>query len=379
MKKKIVWVVLILVVLLLILFFIFPELFDSRVFYSGEDESMTKEQELISQKKPLAPVLLPLDTVAYDVKMLAIANNPPPKLSTTKVVKDPKTGKETTITIEPKPAPLNIWPVKTVYPTVGAILPFKRVVAYYGNLYSKKMGVLGEYPEAEMLRRLDVEVKKWEAADPETPVLPALHYIAVVAQGSAGKDGKYRARMPGAEIEKVLAIAEKINAIIFLDIQVGLSTLRAEVPLLEKYFKMPNVHLGVDPEFSMKTGARPGKVVGTLDATDINFAANYLAKVVRENNLPPKILVVHRYTQKMLTNYKNIKPLPEVQIVVHMDGWGGKSRKAGTYRNFIYPEPVQFAGFKLFYKNDTWQEDKLMMTPDEILKLQPKPVYIQYQ
>src|SRR3989338_7364080 len=106
MKKKIVWVVLILVVLLLILFFIFPELFDSRVFYSGEDESMTKEQELISQKKPLAPVLLPLDTVAYDVKMLAIANNPPPKLSTTKVVKDPKTGKETTITIEPKPAPL---------------------------------------------------------------------------------------------------------------------------------------------------------------------------------------------------------------------------------------------------------------------------------
>src|SRR3989338_5669577 len=204
MKKKIVWVVLILVVLLLILFFIFPELFDSRVFYSGEDESMTKEQELISQKKPLAPVLLPLDTVAYDVKMLAIANNPPPKLSTTKVVKDPKTGKETTITIEPKPAPLNIWPVKTVYPTVGAILPFKRVVAYYGNLYSKKMGVLGEYPEAEMLRRLDVEVKKWEAADPETPVLPALHYIAVVAQGSAGKDGKYRARMPGAEIEKIL-------------------------------------------------------------------------------------------------------------------------------------------------------------------------------
>ena len=36
------------------------------------------------------------------------------------------------------------WPVKTVYPNAGAILPFKRIIAYYGNLYSKRMGVLGE-------------------------------------------------------------------------------------------------------------------------------------------------------------------------------------------------------------------------------------------
>jgi len=39
------------------------------------------------------------------------------------------------------------WPVKnTPYPLNGAILPFKRVVAFYGNLYSKKMGILGELP-----------------------------------------------------------------------------------------------------------------------------------------------------------------------------------------------------------------------------------------
>jgi hypothetical protein len=53
------------------------------------------------------------------------------------------------------------WPVRTAYPVAGAILPFKRIVAYYGNLYSKKMGILGEYPPDEMLRRLNVEVKKW--------------------------------------------------------------------------------------------------------------------------------------------------------------------------------------------------------------------------
>ena len=52
------------------------------------------------------------------------------------------------------------WPAKTAYPNPGAILPFKRIVAYYGNLYSKNMGVLGEYPPDEMLKRLKVELKK---------------------------------------------------------------------------------------------------------------------------------------------------------------------------------------------------------------------------
>ena len=139
------------------------------------------------------------------------------------------------------------------------------------------------------------------------------------------------------------------------------------------------MHLGVDPEFSMKTGIRPGKIVGTLDATDINFTTNYLAKIVKENNLPPKILIVHRYTQKMLTNYKDIKPLPEVQIVVHMDGWGGAAKKIGTYTHFIYPEPIQFTGFKLFYKNDVLGPGTTLMTPKDLLKLNPQPIYIQYQ
>ena len=356
-----------------VLFFVVPEFSVVGMSYDRNDETVE------SVKKVTTSVIPPLDTVAYDKKLNILANNPPPPLPTTKIVKDPQTGEETLVTVEAKPAPLNLWPVKTVYPKAGAILPFKRIVAYYGNLYSKKMGALGEYPEDEMLQRLNVEVKKWEEADPDTPVVSALHYIAVVAQGSAGADGKYRLRMPDSEIQKVLQIAEKINAIVFLDIQVGFSTLQTEVPLLEKYLKLPNVHLGVDPEFSMKTGIRPGKIVGTLDAEDINFTANYLAKIVKENNLTPKVLVVHRYTQKMLTNYKAIKLLPEVQIVMHMDGWGEVAKKIGTYQQFIYPEPVQFTGFKLFYKNDILEKGTVLVTPEELLKLRPQPIYIQYQ
>ncbi len=346
-----------------------------KVTYSKETEKKSvfnKIEEALSIKKEV--VVPVLDKEDYDKRMLTLANNPPPPPP--KTVTDPNTGAVTTVT---PPAPSYLWPKKTVYPNVGAILPFKRIIAYYGNLYSTKMGVLGQYPEAEMLRRLDIEVKKWEAADPETPVQPALHYIAVVAQGSAGADGKYRARMPDSEIDKVLAIADKIGAIVFLDIQVGFSTVPIEVPRLEKYLKMPNVHLGLDPEFSMKSGIRPGKVVGTMDATDINFAAEYLAKLVKENNLPPKILIVHRYTQKMMTNYRAMLPLPEVQIIIHMDGWGGKAKKINTFKQFVYKEPVQFAGFKLFYKNDVLEPNTTLFSPAELLKLSPKPIYIQYQ
>lgn len=164
-----------------------------------------------------------------------------------------------------------------------------------------------------------------------------------------------------------------------MDIQLGFSKTEIEVPLLEKYLKLPNVHLGIDPEFSMKGDIRPGKVVGTLDAADINFASNYLANIVKENKLTPKILIIHRYTQKMVTNYQLIKTPPEVQFIMHMDGWGGQAKKINTYQQFVYKEPVQFTGFKLFYKNDIFDPGTTLMTPESLLKLSPQPVYIQYQ
>lgn len=272
------------------------------------------------------------------------------------------------------------WPVKDSFPLEGSILPFNRIISYYGNLYSKNMGILGELPKDSMLSRLQKEVAKWQKADSMVNVVPALHYIAVTAQGSPGKGNTYRLRMPFNQIDKVISWASEINALVFLDVQVGLSTLEKEIPELEKYLSMPNVHLGIDPEFSMKTGKRPGTVIGTFDAADINYTINYLAGLVKKNNLTPKILVVHRFTQAMVTNYKQIKLNPAVQVVMDMDGWGAPAKKIGTYKSFIYPQPVQYTGFKIFYKNDTKRVGQLNeMQPEQVLKLTPQPIYIQYQ
>ena len=123
-----------------------------------------------------------------------------------------------------------------------------------------------------MLAKFDGELERWRKADPSTPVQPALHLIAVVAQGSAGKDGMWRARMSDSLIERVYSWAQRKNAILFLDVQVGHSTLQQELPRLAKFLKRPDVHLGIDPEFSMKTGAKPGTKIGTFDAADVNYA-----------------------------------------------------------------------------------------------------------
>jgi hypothetical protein len=273
-----------------------------------------------------------------------------------------------------------VWP-KGPAGAPGALLPGKRIVAYYGNPHSKKMGVIGEYPEQQMLGMLDRTVASWKAADPATPVVPAIHLVTVVAQGAPGSDGKWRRRESAEMIERTYGWAKSKNGVLFLDIQASHSTLQAELPLLLKYLERPDVHLGVDPEFYMhhdKEGVRPSAKIGTMKAADINYVIQTLDRLVTEKRIPPKVLVVHRFTRKMVPDAQSIRPTKNVQVVMHMDGWGPPWLKFDSYHHYIVNEPVQYTGFKLFYHNDTKKGDALL-TPKELLQLTPKLSYIQYQ
>jgi hypothetical protein len=280
------------------------------------------------------------------------------------------------------------WPVKTPPPLPGSILPARRIVAFYGNPLSKRMGILGELPPDKMLERFDKVIDEWRKADPATPVQPALHLIAVVAQGAPGRDGKYRLRMADTLVEKVASWAATRNALLFLDVQVAQSTVQEELPRLIPFLKRPNVMLGLDPEFSMKQRMdrktktmvldKPGVRIGTMSSDDVNYAIGLLSDLVKQNNLPPKVLVVHRFTHDMLTGAPKIRLDPRVQVVINMDGWGQPWLKYDSYRAYVESQPVQFTGFKLFFHNDTKLGDPIL-TPAEVLLLNPKPHYIQYQ
>ena len=340
--------------------------------------SVVYERAVADASAPTWPAML--DKNAYNAKMLALAHytDPPIASTTPDASSTPPILPLATATTSVSLAG-SLWPHGTTYPEGGAILPFKRIVAYYGNFYSKQMGVLGEYPEDEVLAKLASTTAMWAAADPTTPTIPAIQYIAVAAQGNAGKDGMWRLRMPDDQIEQALSMANQLHGLLILDVQVGKSTLQSELPPLEKWLKLPNVELAIDPEFSMKYGNAPGTVIGTFDAKDINYAASFLANIVQENKLAPKVLVVHRFTYDMVTNPQNIAPLPEVEVVMDMDGWGEPAKKFNTYKRVVAPFPVQFTGMKLFYHADLRPPSTRMLTPQEVLGLTPAPIYIQYQ
>jgi hypothetical protein len=263
----------------------------------------------------------------------------------------------------------------------GALLPGNRIVAYYGNPHSKKMGVIGEYPEQEMLGMLDKTVAMWRAADPSTPVIPAIHLVTVIAQGAAGSDGGWRRRETADMIERSYGWAKGRKGLLILDIQGGHSTLQQELPPLLKYLERPDVHLGIDPEFYMhheKEGVRPSAKIGQMTAEDVNYVIQTLDKLVADKHLPPKILVVHRFTRAMVPDAESIHPTPRVQVVMDMDGWGPAWLKFDSYRDYIVAHPVQFTGIKIFYHNDA-KNGAPILTPGEVLRLFPRPLYIQYQ
>jgi len=364
--------------------------FGKVTYQNGSDLDLEKDNSKEEKSSTTWPETL--DKKEYDKRILALVNYVPPgpivttststdengvvvtKVSTTTPTSPLQNNPNSNVTISGKQ-----WPPEAVYPNGGAILPFKRILAYYGNFYSKKMGILGEYEPDEVLRRLEAEKLNWEAADKNTPVQLAIEYIAMVAQADGGADGMYRAMMPDTEIEKAYEMAQKAGAILILDIQPGLSPIEKELPKFKKYLIRPDVHLAIDPEFSMKSGDKPGSVIGTVDARDVNYMIDYMSEIVKENKLPPKVLLVHRFTQNMVTNSDAINPTPEVQVVVVMDGWGSKDLKRGTYSHIIEPEPVQFTGLKIFYKNDLKSPSTGIFKPSEVLELNPKPIYIQYQ
>jgi hypothetical protein len=236
------------------------------------------------------------------------------------------------------------------------------------------MGILGQIPPEQMFVRLEAQARAYAEADPAIPVQPALELIATVAQEHPGRDSLYRLRMPEALIEQVYQWALEHGWLLILDIQVGRSSVAAEIAPLKRFLARPNVHLAIDPEFDVKAHQRPGLVIGTTDAKDINYAVGALGALVDSLGLPPKMLIIHRFTRPMVTNSSAITLDPRVQVVMHMDGFGPPSMKRNSHQAYIEREPVQWVGFKLFYKND-----KPMLTPSQVVNLKPVPLFISYQ
>lgn len=260
-------------------------------------------------------------------------------------------------------------------PTGGPLLK-KRMVSYYGHPFSAEMGVLGEFREPQKLvEQLEEQADAWTKVDPDRPAIPTIELIASVAQPDPGPDGLYLTRTPPEVIEEYARVAEENGFLLLLDVQIGYSTIEDEVEVLMPFLDREYVHLAIDPEYDMQPGEIPGQQFGSSSGEEIMGAARTLSELVEEEELPPKVLVIHQFQYDMITNKRAIEPVPNVQMVLHADGFGTPKDKIKKYDLLVRDQPIQYGGFKLFYQQDT-----PLLSPGQVLKaLEPNPAVVSYQ
>ncbi|WP_070119418.1 hypothetical protein [Bacillus marinisedimentorum] len=249
-----------------------------------------------------------------------------------------------------------------------------RIVAYYGHPNSTKMGILGEMEPGDFMKKLKEQTQAYSDADPSRPAIPTIELITTVAQREPGPEGKYFRMTPEADIDEYVKLAREHNALILLDIQLGKDSVMNQVKLIEKWLKLPHVHLAIDTEFHVGEGEVPGEDLGQVDGAEVQKAVNYLSNIIEENNLPDKFVLVHQFTDHVLTNKEAIQPAGNVEVVLNNDGWGAATDKQVLYRKFVRNETSQYGGFKIFYK-----KDEPVLEPLDVVKLDPSPAVVNYQ
>jgi hypothetical protein len=273
---------------------------------------------------------------------------------------------EPTATLVPTPTPT------PSPPPPRPVLATRRLVTYYGNPLAEVLGVLGEGTPQQMMQRLRQQARAYEADG--TPVQPALHLIATVAQAAPGDDGMYRLRMAPELIDRWSALAEENGMLLILDVQVGRSSVQEEVEVLRPFLTRHHVHLALDPEFAMSPTTVPGRQIGSMRAEDVTWAIQYLADIALTHRFENRVLIVHQFTDNMLPDRGAIELDPRVDLAITMDGFGAPGLKIAQYNRYVAEDLIAYAGFKLFYKYD-----RPLMSPADVLALDPIPDVVIYQ
>jgi hypothetical protein len=258
-------------------------------------------------------------------------------------------------------------------PQEVAVLENSIIVAWYGNPWSGRMGILGRLQGEALASGLQHQAKEY-AKVTKKKVIPAYELIAVVAQPQPGRDGLYRRRESREVIERTIREARDNGFKTILDVQTGRSTVLRELAYLAPYLAWPDVHLALDPEFSMGEDGIPGRRIGTMYASEVNDAIGVLETMIERHNLPPKILIVHQFTTGMLPDKEAIWTSPVLDIVLDMDGFGSPALKRHTYKTVLRQRELEYSGFKLFYIQDTD-----LLQPVQVLALDPPPAVVIYQ
>ena len=249
-----------------------------------------------------------------------------------------------------------------------------QIISYYGNPYSASMGILGAGDLETIGARLEEHAALYDRLNGARSVVPAMHLVYAVAQYHPTDNGLYLQYVNDEDVRRYISYTREHGMLLFIDLQIGRSTVQSEVEKVLPYLRYPNVHLALDPEFAVSDPEVPGTDLGSLNARDINDAQQMLDQLAEQEGLPPKLLIVHQFADSMVQSGDAIESYPNVELIFDMDGFGPAAIKRVKYEDLARRSYAANAGIKLFF-----DYDPDLMSEEDVLRLQPSPALVIYQ
>nr|WP_240943294.1 sugar transferase [Planosporangium thailandense] len=283
-------------------------------------------------------------------------------------------------------------------PSENAVLPHKRVVAFYGIPGSAVTGPAYTL-DADMLERLRAQGAEYEKLDPAHPVALGIDVVASIADGDPGDTGTYSHRLDKATLDKYVDFCRTNNLLLFLDLNLGWSDPMQELQYFMPYLALPFVHLAIDPEwFFPRHNGVPGINLSNVRAADLNPVITAMAELPAKYRIPRKIVIMHQFRptgdglsdpydpgSAEIADKRNMVDDPRVDVVWHVDsvgGWFGDIQdKTRQYSSWVRKDMERFnnfkyGGFKIFYQLESKNR---LMTPKEVMTmLKPPPMVVTY-
>jgi len=253
------------------------------------------------------------------------------------------------------------------------MVPDKRMVALYGNPLTSSLGPLGDQGPEESVERLRPIAAPYDADGKQ--VLLTFEIITTMASSGSGPDGNFSAEMEHSVIEPWIEVARQNDMYVLLDLQPGYTDFLTQAKLYADLLLDPHVGLALDPEWRLKPGEVHLEQIGSVTAAEVNEVMGWLAALVRQHDLPQKVLLIHQFDPIMLPDRELIETPPELAVIIQMDGHGTIELKMSSWNRLTVGDGARFWwGWKNFY-----DEDLPTPTPEQVLDLDPATVYISYQ
>lgn len=203
-------------------------------------------------------------------------------------------------------------------------------------------------------------------------VVTGFDLITVVATSTPGPDHLYRTRQPDELIGTYLKQVRSLGGRLVLDIQPGRSSVLNEVTALKRWIDEPDVDVGIDPEWNVGRKGVPGITTGSITAKELNAVSQRLDRIVKRQDLPPKLMVVHQFRDGSIERRDAIRQRNGVQVTLNFDGIGSRPAKEAGF--VALATKGLFNGFSIFYRLDA-----NLMSPRSILDLLPPIDFLLYQ